>query len=79
MKNQEISHPKTIHISKVVWLKDEQNVRVLFVNYAPIFSYVKQDLMAEKFICISLIKDGLAKQKEVAMAFGYGEIGRAHV
>jgi transposase len=59
-------------VSSRCFLRDEDDLRVIFVVGVPVYHYDRNDRQTEKFIAVSLVDDGLAKQVEVARAFGVG-------
>jgi transposase len=59
-------------ISSRCFFRDEDAERIVFVVGIPIYHYDRSDRVTERFIAVSLVDDGLAKQAEVARAFGVG-------
>ncbi len=58
-------------INSRCYFRDEEGVRVVFLGYIPIYQYMIEDNLMEKFVVVRLIQDGYAKQKEVSETFGY--------
>jgi len=68
----EIEERKDKYISSQCYFRDNNGFRIVFAGWIPLYRYGTEDQLTEKFVIGSLIKDGLAKQVEVAEAFGYG-------
>ncbi len=57
-------------INDRVWYRDDGEVRAIFYGLLPFYSYTRSDKVNHKFAAVQLIEAGLARQKEVASAFG---------
>jgi transposase len=67
--NETEAAPSTIHINGKCNYREEGEMRVVFANGIPLFSYAKADKAADHYSMIHLVQSGLANQQEVASAF----------
>jgi AraC-like DNA-binding protein len=59
-----------VAINERVWYRDDGDVRAIFYGMLPFYSYDRSDKVNHKFAAIQLIEAGLARQNDVAAAFG---------
>ena len=59
-----------VAINERVWYRDDGEVRAIFYGMLPFYSYDRSDKVNHKFAAIQLIEAGLARQNDVAAAFG---------
>lgn len=57
-------------INEGVWYRDDGDVRAIFYGLLPFYSYRRSDKVNHKFAAVQLIETRLARQNEVAAAFG---------
>ena len=67
----EAEETNSIRINNRCFLRSEDAVRVVFISGVPIFHFDRDDRLTEKFVIVSLLDDGLAKQVELAKSFGH--------
>jgi len=59
-----------VAINERVWYRDDGHVRAIFYGMLPFYSYNRSDKVNHKFAAVQLIEAGLARQNDVAVAFG---------
>ena len=59
-----------VAINERVWYRDDGHVRAIFYGMLPFYSYDRSDKVNHKFAAVQLIEAGLARQNDVAAAFG---------
>ncbi len=59
-----------VAINERVWYRDDGDVRAIFCGMLPFYSYDRSDKVNHKFAAVQLIEAGLARQNDVAVAFG---------
>lgn len=62
-----------VTVSRRGWFRDEAGVRAVFVDNKPFHTYVIEDEVQHRFCACQLVESKLAKQCEVAKAFGLTE------
>jgi len=59
-----------VAINERLWYRDDGEVRAIFYGMRPFYSYDRSDKVNHKFAAVQLIEAGLARQNDVATAFG---------
>lgn len=59
-----------VAINERVWYRDDGDARAIFYGLLPFYSYDRSDKVNHKFAAVQLIEAGLARQNDVAAAFG---------
>ncbi|MBU0638539.1 MAG: helix-turn-helix domain-containing protein [Planctomycetes bacterium] len=59
-----------VAINERVWYRDDGEVRAIFYGLLPFYSCDRLDKVNHKFAAVQLIEAGLARQNDVAAAFG---------
>jgi transposase len=62
-----------VAINNRLWFRDEDGARAVFVDNKPFHTYDLDDKVQHRFCACQLVESKLAKQREVARAFGFTE------